>query len=469
VQEYGSTHEVKHIGIQPQMVVTGYGHSGEIRFEASGHEGAGFASWSSTVSNAPSGSGSTYTLPISSNTPPGVYTVTGHGVHDCDHVATVVVVKVEKIPLGRSADLSKFIIGKVYVPTKWGGELKLTGSNVQLFYTDGSDLDCDTAIQMFKGELDASRVAQGSPCTYDVPENEHGWYYAKIPNDARTEISAEFVQRGAASTTPWNGWYWPSLDSVNPNLYDETGPYTPLKDYDTIYGTSERAAEEANYSGGDSWWGHCWGWSLAAIAKTQPGATTTNGVVFSQDEMEGLYTELAEGATVGWTWRVGSPSAGIPAGPPTAATGEAVDSWADDVQNALRQYIRQQGKAMNGNLRDVSGGDASQVWNHDVYKYESTMSEATGGNEKVVEVTTLITANTDGPAMPPDTAKREDTYVYVLEYKNDGTIDGSSEKQNWKSCTGFAPQCLGTVNPNDLNWQGSHCGITKANVDGLYP
>ena len=28
--------------------------------------------------------------------------------------------KVEKIPLGGSANLFKFIIGKVYVPTKWG-------------------------------------------------------------------------------------------------------------------------------------------------------------------------------------------------------------------------------------------------------------------------------------------------------------------------------------------------------------
>jgi len=94
VQEDGSTHEVKHIGIQPQMVVTGYGHSGEITFHAVGHEGAGFASWSSTVSNAPQGSGSSYTLPISSNTPPGVYIVTGHGELGCDHVATVIVIRV---------------------------------------------------------------------------------------------------------------------------------------------------------------------------------------------------------------------------------------------------------------------------------------------------------------------------------------------------------------------------------------
>ena len=97
IHEEGSSHEAKHIGIQPQMVVTGYGHSGEITFHAVGHEGAGFASWSSTVSNAPQGSGSSYTLPISSNTPPGVYIVTGYGELGCDHVATVVVLKVESV------------------------------------------------------------------------------------------------------------------------------------------------------------------------------------------------------------------------------------------------------------------------------------------------------------------------------------------------------------------------------------
>ncbi len=377
--------------------------------------------------------------------------------------------KLKKIPLGGSANLSKVIIGKVYVPTKWGGVLKVSGTDVELFYNDGSDLDCDTAIKIFKGELDANRVAQGSPCSYTVPENKHGWYYAKITAASATAISSTFIQDGAASTTPWNGWYWPSLDTANPNLYDQTGSYTPLKDYDTVYGTSERAAEEANYSGGDAWWGHCWGWSLAAIAKTQPAATTKNGVSFNQDEMEGLYSELAEGATMGWAWRVGSPSSEIPAGPPTAATGEAVDGWPDDVHKGFRKYIRQRNKAMNGDLRDATGGDSDEVWNHDVYDYESTMQEAPGGNEKIIEVTTGITSNTDTPAMPPDTGKREDTYVYVLEYKNDGTIDGTSADQNWKSCTGFAPSCLGTVKAHELNWQGSHCGITKANVDGLYP
>ncbi|MEI7902763.1 MAG: hypothetical protein WCK89_21155, partial [bacterium] len=392
--------------------------------------------------------------------------------------AEVNVIKVEKISLGGSTNLSKFIIGKVYVPTKWGGELKLTGSNVQLFYTDGSILDGDTAIKIVKGELDTMRVAQGNPCVYEVPDYKHKWYYMKTSAAAGASVAAGFVEWGEAETTPWNGWYWPLLNTRNPNLYEETGGNTPLKDYDTVYGTNshERAAEEANGSTSDTnaWWeGHCWGWSLAAIAIPEPQALVKNNVTFTRDEMEGLYTELADGATEGWEYKVGTPETveppnPIPAGPPTEATGEAVDVWADKVQNGLRQYIRQEGKAMNSNLRDATGADATEVWNHDIYKYESTMEEATGGNEKVVKVTTLVTSNTDGSIMLPATDKREDTYVYVLEYTGDGIIDGSSTNQNWISCTGFAPKWLGTVNPARMVWTARHCEITKEKVDALY-
>jgi hypothetical protein len=288
------------------------------------------------------------------------------------------VIDVQKIPLGGSANLTKWIIGKLYVPTKWGGKITLSGSNIELFYTDGSDLDCETTgKKIFKGELDAKRVAQEKPINYEVPENKHGWYYVKITNRNQTAISSTFVQEGEAGTTPWNGWYWPKLDTVNPNLYDKTGLYTPLKDYDSVYTTTERTTEKTNYSGGSSWEGHCWGWSLAAIAKAQPAATIKNGVSFNKDEMEGLYTELAEGATTGWTWRVGKPNNEIPASPCTAAKGEPVDSWPDNLHNGLRTYIKQQKKAMNADLRDGSLPLVStEVWNHDVYKYEATMEEA---------------------------------------------------------------------------------------------
>jgi alpha-tubulin suppressor-like RCC1 family protein len=383
---------------------------------------------------------------------------------------TYSLLSVEKIPLGGSANLSKFVIGKIYVPSKWGGELMLSGANMELFFTDGADLNAATLSKIYKGELSANRVAQGVLCNYQVPVDKQGWYYVKIQDTESKSIWGGFVQRGAAAATPWNGWYWPSLDTQNPNLYDDTGSYTPLKDYDTVYATSERTAEKNAFNGGASWEGHCWGWSLAAVATPQPGAIVKSGVDFNQDEMEGLYTELADGATSGWTWRVGSPTNQIPEGPPTVATGEAVDAWPGKFQNALYEYIGRQRVPMNGNLRNSSGINANEIWNHDIYKYESTLIEAEGGDEKVVVVTTVITSNADTSSvpnsMPLDTEKREDTYIFVLEYVG-GIVKVDSTKQNWQYCSGFAPAAVGTVD-GPLAWRAQHNGITKAKVDGLY-
>jgi hypothetical protein len=188
--------------------------------------------------------------------------------------------------------------------------------------------------------------------------------------------------------------------------------------------------------------------------------------------MEGLYIELADGATndyeSSWSWIVGSPANQIPAGPPTSATGEAVDIWPGEIQNGLRQWIRERHMAMNANLRASSTGNPSEVWNHDVYRYASAMAEAPGGNERIVAITTVITSNIDGPAMPADGLNRQETYVYILEYNANGEIDGSSPSQNWISCTAYAPAELGTVHPETFAWNASHSGITLANVEDLY-
>ena len=68
--------------------------------------------------------------------------------------------------------------------------------------------------------------------------------------------------------------------------------------------------EGANYKGDANtpgWLGHCKGWAFASIAKAQPTGTTKEGITFSQDEMEGLWTELAEGATSGCIYTFGTP------------------------------------------------------------------------------------------------------------------------------------------------------------------
>jgi hypothetical protein len=393
-----------------------------------------------------------------------------NGSYAYDYGNWFTVVGQQKIALGGSASLSKYIIGKVYVPTKYGGALGLSGASAELFYTDGSDLTDTKIVQIYNDQLDSYIVASGSPCNYNVPNDKKGWYYVKITNTSATSITAGFEESGQATNTPWNSWFWPRLDSPTSRavLYDSSGTYTPLKKYDTVYSTTNRATEETNYSGGASWEGHCWGWNLAAIALTQPSATTKSGVTFNQDEMEGLYTELADGATGGWQWKVGSlPSSPIPAGPPTSASGEPVDSWADELQNGLRQYIRDAGVAMIADLRASTVGDPTEVWNHPVYKYVSQMKEASGGNEKIIEVTTVITAGSDVPQMPSDAAYRTDTYFYILEYTSSGEIDSSSANQNWKSATAYAPRVFGILY-GTFYWQANHCNITKANVDALY-
>jgi len=378
----------------------------------------------------------------------------------------------QKIPLGGSANLNQSVVGKVYVPKRWGGKLMLTGSNVELFYTDGKDLDTATAIKIINGELDANRVAQGTECEYLVPKASYKWYYVKITEPEMTEITCTFTQKGEAETIPWNGWYWPFMDDKPPNLYSETGIYTPLKDYDAIYGTTARATEEALSAGCTNMAdGHCWGWMIASIVLPQPVATTTNGIAFNQDEMEGLYSELGDDVNgeYAWGWKVGDPANELPAGPPTAATGETVDAWVDELHNAFQMYLRQQKKPMIADLRDMTRYDFREVWNHAIYKYESTMKQVEGNDEKVIEITTIITSNMDFPEMPSDSDKREDTYVYVVEYKVDGNIDGTSEKQNWKSTSGFAPAHIGWISPGRVEWNvDSHCGITKENVDNLY-
>ena len=210
---------------------------------------------------------------------------------------TVSPFRIVKIPLGGSATLASNIIGKVYVPTMFGGDLTLSNGTVQLFYTDGADLDYETAAQIYNGDLDASMVAEGDPCTYEVEEDEHGWYYVKLSSAGSASIRATFVQMGEADAIPWNGWYWPYPNDQNPNLYDDDGNYTPLKKYDEVYGTHARANEEAYQPSPDADTGHCWGWALASVSITQPPETTsTNGVFFNQDEMEGLFTELADGS-----------------------------------------------------------------------------------------------------------------------------------------------------------------------------
>ena len=68
------------------------------------------------------------------------------------------------------------------------------------------------------------------------------------------------------------------------------------------------------------------------------------------------------------------------------------------------------------------------------------------------------------------TANQADLFTFTcLKHTGDGDIDAASPNQDWTSCSGFAAEFLWTVEPEDLDLQGDDCGITKAQVDALYP
>ena len=171
----------------------------------------------------------------------------------------------------------------------------------------------------------------------------------------------------------------------------------------------------------------------------------------------------------------GPKTARMPAEPVTENPNEPIDIFAGQMHNQLRHWLKEEQLSLVANLRAESTYAAStQIWNHAVYKYESNMEEAPGGKETIIKIKTELTSNTDLPPdmsvpMPVDDDCRTDTYVYILEYASNGTINVESTNMNWLSCSVYAPANFAAV-PLGIDWSdGVPSGITYTNVyDGLY-
>jgi hypothetical protein len=369
-----------------------------------------------------------------------------------------------KIPLGWSAGLSGQDIGKVYIPSGYGGQLTLGGANVQLIYTDGSDLGPETVSRLSNGGLAGSVVAEGNPCSYAVPQGKSGWYYVRMAQNGSGTITSSFVESGQASYRPWNGWWWAWNPSGGPTLYDAGGP---LAKYDQVCGTKAQDWAAGNETGGAWWWGHCWGWAIASILLPEPQPATANGVAFSMDDMKGLYSNVADDDPF---VDQGLSIDDIPSGPPTSSPGEEVDAYCDDVYRIVRTCIRDDRVPVLSDMR-VAGSAADraeEVWNQAIYKYTASFREAAGADdEHVVEIDMRVSSNYDLSPPPTDnTTDREEQYVYQLEFDAEGYVIPNSAKQNWISTSHFAPHDLHRVTGSA--WAPGNPYLTKARIDGLY-
>jgi hypothetical protein len=213
---------------------------------------------------------------------------------------------------------------------------------------------------------------------------------------------------GVARKIPWSGYWWPQLESFPTTLYTYPGP---MSKYDAVTGRGAYAWEYANHRTTDwanDWWGHCQAWASAAIMEPQPRARTVNSVYFSQDDVEGLYSEA-------W-WHHQMEFHG------TRYRGEGAGSEAyrdvhpADFDRLVRYWIGTQRIALE---MDFTTGIA--VWNYPVYAFER---HATRSGDDVYVTMTLTRAAPDYGVS--GTRPIRQTFYYTLRTGTDGVWSNPS-------------------------------------------
>lgn len=96
--------------------------------------------------------------------------------------------------------------------------------------------------------------------------------------------------QGQVNPTPWAGYWWP---------FSQNGTASADAKYESVAGPSgavswEMANHGPNVPGIQDWWGHCNGWSAAAVLHPEPRADLTQGsVTFSVGDQKALLSEIA--------------------------------------------------------------------------------------------------------------------------------------------------------------------------------
>ena len=261
------------------------------------------------------------------------------------------------------------------------------------------------------------------------------------------------------------GWTWGGWDIDDVALAIGTTavsvPVTPT------HARSWEASNDTASGSASSWFGHCWGWSIASILMSQPQSATKNGISFSRDDMEGLYTELADNdpyvdqSLTVWY---------IPPGPPTSSLGQDVDAYCDDLYRILRTSIREDRVPVQSDMRVVATPPSRsvEVWNQAIYKYSSSFSEAPGtNNERLIRIDMDVWSNNDNHGPPTDdTGDRHEEYIYQLEFDATGQVIANSSQQNWISASHYPPHDL--LRLTGTPWNAKNPEVTKARVDQLY-
>ena len=410
----------------------------------------------------------------------------------------------------------------VYVPTRFGGELKIMATSGHVV-----DLKGPTGTDVINGR--------------DVGLDHQGWYTFRVEGATKPyTVETSFVQVAQSVKKPWNFYYWPTkADSIHepwaggngrvdtpyvkgddqliatpgsyippgtdivlagpnglletqpapgddatwfPNLYDDLswlGPdsehggqmtmfhtQSPLLKYDQIFGTSARQWEAAfsQTNGISRWPGHCLGGAVASILLNEPIPSPGSGMTI--DELKALWAELGENHL---NHRIGDYATDIPPGPPRPGP-DPTDYKVSRVHAMLEAHIRGEHKALLANLRGFPPrGTMSEVWNHGIYKYIATYHAIPGRGQRAVRIDLELHANSGSMLNGQDDKDRVVFYEYSLVYGMDGRVDESNPyATDWISVGGeamFAP--LNVLELVESRWGGHNPQVTESNVRSI--
>jgi hypothetical protein len=431
--------------------------------------------------------------------------------------------RVKTVPLGNSVGgQSGDQYYAVYVPTRFGGELRITATAGRIVEIKGPN-----GVVRANGQ--------------DIGFDQHGWYTFKVEGASKSyTIETSFVQVGQSLKKPWNFYYWPTKADVIhepwaggngrvdtmavngddqliatpgsyippgqdivlagpnglletlpapgddatwfPNIYDdlswlgpdkEHGGQTtqfltpaPLLKYDQLFGTSARQWEAAYSQNKDisRWPGHCLGGAVASILLNEPVPAPWTGM--TRDELKALWAELGENH---YNHRIGDYATDIPPGPPRLGP-DPCDYKVPRVHAMFETHIRGEKKPLLGNLRAFPPrGTINEVWNHGIYKYIATYQAIPGRGPRAVRIALELHANSGSMLNGQDDKDRVVTYGYTLVYGLDGRVDETNPyADDWISVGGdalYAP--LNILELVESQWQGHNLAVTEANVRSL--
>ena len=364
-----------------------------------------------------------------------------------------------------------FGVFRTWVPSRFGGELEVgcdkPGAEVVVTFQDNPVVDAAGAP-----------VPKGSTVKCTVPAGQFGWHdiaVGKVSGSYRmwaTFSEIGIAREGADPLIPWNFWYFPYARSQAEFTAWGSSGLHPCTKYETAFGRSGVLQWELDHHNDPSgtqlgWVGHCHNSAPASIIfKTpDPAGKTVGGVAFSCEELKYFAAEFygrKGNDHFGW----GLPETGFRKGffqeHKPEDNPKRFGTLIPDFHKAFRSLLRDDQRAGFMDLRDISGGDHSAVWNQAIYKYVAQMWETTPhGDWHDIQVRTTLFGNEDkipgdfsssgsparitatgpGPGgTPKDTFQDSSTPIfrneilrYRLIYKPDGEINAKHAKNEWQS------------------------------------